>query len=753
MANPIHYRFRIKVGSNPYVDCKPIWGGGTSIRTEPERGEMFFRDKLSGKLLFMHTDFDAIHEAAFDTEFRVLIQKQVNGVWQSLNPAMRFWKTDCRFDYDRKTVEVEPESFDLYDVILGGLNKEFNLIELEPPTVPVTYRRQAIYQIYLPGADFLMNYSDGLWWETPVTPFFITPGPGETTTFDNHLAMLNDYGFGLGTGFDDPEDGQFNYARVVIPGTGDGLSPDVAGVYRCTFYQANGYANFKFRRLDGVYEIINDPSPPAGQTRQLIVRVSDSAIMYATDYNTNPWSPFGQPPHSSPNATFTSLSSPSSQVQGYLFLPYVRLLTEKTEVNAIPTVELPEDDPFNKGIFTHALPIDTLTFEYSDGHNTDATRWGKFHEDALHFPGQYFTKPASVETLMPLLAATWTGASAWFYLNDELRDLQNEAGETITVEHAYKISDVLNSLLEAIGSTVTHQDDPNFSDFLYAAGSNTIRGDRKVPVIVPKSNILIGEYDQPAAKAPIRLGEALQLLKIFHKAFWYVGDEKFIVEHYHFFHNGKSYGAANVGTDLTVLQDARTSRSWGYLTQQAHFEKQDIPERLEFGWMDNVSKPFEGYPIDVLSTFAQKGNIENNQITRFTSDIDYLHVAPSTIANDGFVFLECEETENGLVVPFVDITLGADETYRLQNGWASFFWAHDKYHRHGLPATSVKLNGDTITATSVVRAKTQEILIPEIEDFDPYELIKTGLGNGRIESVERTLVDGFRKIRVRLDTD
>lgn len=737
------FRFRLKIGSAPYVDSSPRWNDETTFVTEGQEGEMFFRKKLDVKLTYQREDFDAIYAADFDTEFRALLQQQVNGVWTSLWVG-KFWYTDIEFDVDNRTCTVSPETFDLYEELFGGLEKEFDLIALEPPTVTVQMLKQAVIQVYLPGSSFVANFTnDGIFYETPCTPFNTTPAPFETGTTDNHDNLI-EHGFGMGTGYNDPSDGLFNWARVVIPGSG--LTPDVSGVYYFQFYFPDGRPGLtsitgtSLIREDGVYSMVTvNPGGPGQAIKYAIKRVSDGVTVYESEqYPTPPFSPFGQAPHTTPNATFTSLTNPSSKVQAYLFMPYVRLLTSKEEVDGQPTIELTDDDPIPHGTFTHALPVDTLNFMYSQGSSASPTRWGKFSGDALHFAFQYFAKPSSTETLMPVAGTTWTGASAWFYLDDELRTLQQNGSELLTIQDAYKLSDCIDVLLDEIQPLVAHTDGTTYSQFLYAT-SNAIRGTRKVPIIIPKSNVVVGNYDQPAKKAPIRLSEIMQLLRFFHNCYWHVSEGSLIVEHEDYYHNGKSYSTPNVGTDLTEGIEPKTELAWAYRTNKFKFDKQNMPERIETGWMDKGSQQFDGYPIQALSAYAQKGNIEQRVISKFTSDVDFIHVAANDIAKEGFVFLECEEGELYYTVPFVTFVISADETYTMQNGYASLIYAHNQYHKHNLSAESVTLNKSAITATTVKRSKIQEITFATESEIDPYELIETNLGVGRLRRMERQI--------------
>lgn len=744
------FRFRLKIGADDYQESNPRWGNDVAFVTEGQTDEMFFRETLTVKLTYQRTDFDSIYAADFETEFRALLQQEIAGFWTDVWEG-KFWYNDIDFDVDNRTCICSPETFDLYDDFLAGLEKEFDLIALEPPTVTVSMLKQAVIQVYLPGASFVANYTnDGIFYETPCTPFATTPEPGDAYDTTNHLTLINDSGFGLGTGFSTPSDGLFNHVRVIIPG--EGLSPDISGVYRADAYTGDGIPNGSFTREDGSYTIESFNTSPGNLTW----RITDNAgatIVYESAEVPTPNFFYGQPPHTTPSLLFTSLTDPTSECYGYLFFPYVRLLTNSDEVNGNPAVLLTDSDPIPHGTFTYALPIETLNFEVSAEHDTSPTRWGKFDLDALFFGGEYFVKPASTETLMPVAGTTWTGASAWFWLDDDLRTLQQQGSESILIKDAYKLSDVIAALLAEIQPLVTHEDDAAFSNFLYAAGTNPIRGDRKVPIIIPKSNVVVGNYDQPAKKALIRMSEVRDLLQFFHNVYWHIEDETLIFEHENYYHNGKSYIAENVGTDLTTGIEPKTELAWAYRTNRFKFEKDALPERIETKWMDKGSPQFDGFPIQTVSAYAQRGNIQQRNIARFTSDIDFIHVAANDISKDGFVFLECLEGELYYEVPFVEFVISADETYNMQNGYASLIYAHYNYHRHNLPTTDVNLNKEDISAITVKRSKVQDIIFATESEIDPYELIETQLGVGRLKKMVRPITSNTAETTILHNTE
>lgn len=739
MANPPKYRFQLKVGAADWQSITPIWSAGR-LTDELETGQHFHRNKFSGNLTLYRDDFDLVNDADFDTTFLLRLQKMVDGAWASQQPLMEFHKTDCRFKKSDKECRINStESFDAYDALLQAMDKEHNMLDAEPPTTAVTMRKQAVLQVAWPGARLIMNYTDGMFWETEVPQPLL--GTNVTDEESNHQDMLNLYGFGVNA-----PGGVFDYDTAIV--VGSGATVGFAGKYDRFSYDPNGFGTGSYRREDVLFEF--EQVAVAGGFRLRLHAVGSGVTLFESILFPNNdilTAPFHD------GITLTSPTNPANTVEVFIFRPYMRLLTNKTSVGGNATTQLPTDDPFPHGAFTHALPIQRDNFIYPNTSTTTATRWGKVYDAAQHNAGQYFDRPNSPNgnIVMPVLSNVWTGASSWFYYDDPLKELQETAGETVTVQDCYKLSDAVKAMLDINGVNLAHTDSAATSDFYYSDGTNPIRGAKKIPVIVPISNILY-DYDQPAQKALLRLSELLALPRLFHKVYFHISTEgRLMMEHYDYYDKGHSYATEQVGADLTGLFDLRTGKPILHGQDALSYTKQELPERIEPGWMFEVSAPFKGYPINVLSNFVKKGNVDAEKMTRFVSDLDYIHVFPQGVPTDGFVFLEClEDAQGNLSVPFVEFTVGPEEQYRMNNGYASFLWAHEHYHRHGLPAESVNLNANDITATSVIRRGIQEVVIPDTSDIDPVQLVTTNEGNARIETSERDLEGKGWKMRLRV---
>ena len=275
-------------------------------------------------------------------------------------------------------------------------------------------------------------------------------------------------------------------------------------------------------------------------------------------------------------------------------------------------------------------------------------------------------------------------------------------------------------------------------------------------MITQKSNILAGEYDQPAQKAPVTLSAILGMLRDTMKLYWYIEDGKFKLEHISWFKNGGSYsGSPVISYDLTTLMQKKNQKSWAFVSSKYSYDKVDMAERYEFGWMDDVTEGFAGYPIEINSKYVQRGKIENVNVSAFTSDTDYMLLNAGAISQDGFALFGAvwSSTNNRYELPYIGRTIdGAN--LRLQNGLMSFIYLHPNFWTYDLPSTDVTINEEPYTwVQGVERKKKQKVAFPSLEDPNPLQLVKTYLGDGQIEKLSVNLQSRMNDIELKYDTE
>lgn len=711
------YRFTLTIDAVSTV-VNPSYNDSLSKVWELQQDEMFFRQKLDGDLIFQRSDYTLINAADLEDEIELLIEVSTNnGQTYSNFWTGYFYRVDCDIDEDNNTIRVTPLPKDKYDKVLGGLDKEFNLVDIAERT-KCRIRRAPVFQIYIAGATYVNNYLNGTYWEQQVVP-------------EDDNATLLGYEF------------TNSYNFVYITGNGT-LSPDVSGIYTPT-------AANEWTRLDGNYILEEQPVSPDTQWG---IRESGGAFVYDGVLNEaafNTLSPF------LPGTTFSSASS-SDECVAFEFKVYSRVLTNVQSLFGSPTVDIPSPDLVGD-VFNYSkvsvLPITSANLYAADTNSTAATRYGKIDSGAINFAGNYFTRPAGVGTIYPLSRSEWNQCSVWFEFDSILETAQETAGEVIIIRDAYKLPDVISGLLDAMGVTdVTHQENNNHSNFFYALSTPSVRGSGEMPVLIPKSNVILGDYDKPASKAPIKLSDVLRMLRDVYNVYWYIDSEdRLTLEHVLYFTRGTNYDGDTVGFDATTLFEPKTALSWAFSTKQYTFDKSSIPERMEWDWMDDVTAPFEGYPLVVQSTFAEKGNIDKRNIALFTPDIDFIQVQPGQISRDGFALIDSVDDGFGVLeAPYATVNFDG-ETYKLQNAYLSLIYIHEQYWKYNAPASRLQVNERGTTATTVRRTRIQELTLPGNTEPDPLTLVRTALGVGRFRSLALSLSTRELTTQIEHDTE
>ena len=605
----------------------PVYKDDLAKDFEKESNQEFFRAKLSGNLSFVGPDYDWIVGRAFDFQFviTVFISYNAGQTWTEYWRGT-FWKTDCDFDDDAKTVSVKPTVWDQYNDVLAGLDKEYNLIELAPEIVPVKADKRPMIQVYVPGQSVIGCFLAGMWWEQECTP--------ESDEF-----VLSQVG-----------DGKLNFAlnKTVLMGDISGnMSPQLPDIF--TGVTTGG--KFNPQQLgtqtftNGDYSLIYDLTQNAEDYTVMWSILQTTTQQYLFRYQTLV-PDIGQVPLLPQTLTLTPVagSGATGNVSLYLHeMPvYSRYLCDTATFGGSQTSEIGENDivPDNKNYRRVIVYNSPDTIYFSDRISNTPTQWG------LYQPGQYYQPPYIIwnPELFPVARNAWGRVSVWFTFSAIDILIEQSGRQPFTVRHAYPLSSVISVLLAKVAPGITHEATTDYSQFLY--GENLI-GITQTLLITPKSNLVTAGYDQPAQKAPITLRNVLDMLRDCFRCYWFIDEQnRFRVEHIQYFRNGGSYsGLPVVGIDLTTQKVPRNGKEWAFARNQYKFDKPEMAARYQFGWMDDVTQLFEGYPIDIISKYVNPDNIEQIDVSRFTSDIDYILLNPSAVSKDGFALLAATQCD------------------------------------------------------------------------------------------------------------
>ena len=301
-----------------------------------------------------------------------------------------FWKTDCDFDDDAKTVTVKPTVWDQYNDILAGLDKEYNLIELAPEIVPVKADKRLMIQVYVPGQSVIGCFLSGMWWEQEATPE------------SDETKLVNDFHFSLNKSLfavNVSGGGSISLPQIF---TGDSFDPTKQGsqeyangdfAFRYTYYSQSGGSGIIWA----------------------IVRNSDSTVLWSKTLGYQSLLPYEivLDPVSGTDAT--------GNVTLYLHtIPvYSRYVCDTPIINSLDTYPIPTNDIVeNNRNYTRVIGYyfpDTIVF--STILVSTPTQWG------IYQPGQYYFNPADnaiagLGEAFPVARNAWGLVSIWFVFSE-----------------------------------------------------------------------------------------------------------------------------------------------------------------------------------------------------------------------------------------------------------------------------------------------------------------------------------------------
>lgn len=710
----------------------PIYKDDLAKEYELESNQRFYRAKLSGKITFVRDDYDYINRQSFDNEFLYCIEKSDDGgrTWFQYFQG-KFMKTDCTFtDYDKKVV-VQPDANDDYNDVLAGLDKEYNLITLAPTIQRITINKRPLIQIYVPGDSVVSCFLGGTNWEQDAN----------ATTDQN--ALIQTYHFAL-----------CNILKE-IQVTANGTPSDIAGLYTGRMSRGssgNTFSGNLISKNNNLYYIHITQQQiggvPFGLALVQIRRRSDDFTLFIYVKTTK--SPFDTlefdlSPANGSSATGTMHANMKS------YNMYARYLCDVERINDLDTYLLPANDIVNNNRnYRHAIGYAVSVTFISNRFSDTPTEWG------LADNGKYFEPPYSIyrQTFYPIARSTWRYASLWFgfYLMDWR--LEEKARKEYTLRDAFSLASCISVLLNQIAPGITHKATSEYSQFLYG-GNNPISGLNFQLFVSQKTNIINGEYQQPAQKAPTTLQQFTNMLRDCFKCYWFIDSGKFKIEHVQYFRNGGTYSDKVVlSHDLTKELNLRNGKPWAFNTSEYSFDKVDLPERYQFKWMDDVTAAFEGLPIQVMSKYVTPGKVEDVNVSNFTSDIDMMLLNPSNMSSDGFALFAAVPPTSGSqwILPFTRQTVNGVE-YILQNGYLAFINLQSTYWLYDLPARWVSINGSETDAYGIERKKKQTFSFPANDDPNPMQLIKTYVGNGQVDKLSVNLCSRNIKATLKYDTE
>lgn len=637
-----------------------------------ETGQMFFREKLSSKLVFQGADFDRLAYADLETAFNLRIEYRNNkeyfkGV---------FYQTDCSIDYNNRILEASISPLDAYTEVLENLDKEIDLVAAAPKLMDLTAFKRPVIQVYLPGSDNLDNFLGGNHWVQEVT----TPITSESD-------LVNKYYFSLNA----------NLREFTIEMTGDASFSQFAGLYKGslsdnTYYKV-GNSNY---RMSYVYSVTSLTG------RFLILQLKDANGRWVNKYRC---ASGGADPYAKDGSKFfpEQTGQPGdNDIKGNAFLRdskksqvYVRYMLDTKEFGDLKTYPIPQNDiaPNNLNYSrVIGLNLTDTVIVYTET-STKPTKWGRTST------GEYYEQPPAFlyGKTYPLSRENWDHASYWFAFSILDEQLDKMGRKEFKVPGSFFLSEAIKVLLRELEISLEYKATSAFSQFFYAPNQVNLTNIRLV--LTQKSNVLHGEGAKAALKGVTTLGAIFRMLRDLLQVYWFVEDGKLRLEHIFFFKNGGSYSAKEkIQLDLFKRHNSKTKLPLGVGTNKIDFEKLDMPELIKLTFADSASYIFEGLPIVFKSNFINKGRTEDINLAGFSTDVDYTLANADAISQDGFMLFavkseaSSEEPVTDILTRF-DAYLGPTASSTEDIKEDAVGWAVARLWRPALSALKIRFPG------------------------------------------------------------
>lgn len=578
-----------------------------------ESGQEFFRISLDGKINLFGSDYEIISQSSIEDQLVFIVDKYNNTSkkWVEYYKG-EFSKTDCKFDHSKKKCELKTTAIDEYNEVMNKYNNTYDLIKLAPEISRINLHKRSLMQVYVRGANSITNFFGGTYWEDDVNE-----------AIDSHDDLVNKYYFAY------IKAGNEFYVK------GAGIS-EVNGVYAGTdgyWSQWNGYTCYIDTETPGVLAYI------------YIKRNSDDTILYRS---VKQWvfTEAGNAYIGREDIEMVNVNNSSDKFtieSPFVYHIYRRLLcdvdTVKDSEGVKNTYNLPSDDfVTDNRNYKKCIGLTGGLFFCTSRAVDEPTKYG-LNDYGQYFTNQFIPISAGIGRALPISRNSWANASLWYVYDNYYEYFEERLRKQYTLKDSYSIGAAIKAILKKIDPTISHEPTVEYSQFLY--GNNNPLGLARFYVyITQKTNILKGNYDQPAQKAETSLEELMKMLRDCFRCYWYIEDNKFKIEHIYFFMNGGSYSSqSSYQLDFTKLTDQFNKKLSSYFQSEVEFEKSDLNQRYEFGWMDDVTDLFGGVTIDIKSNYIQKDKTEEINIAQFSSDVDFMLFNPSNFSDDGFALL------------------------------------------------------------------------------------------------------------------
>lgn len=751
--------FREYIRHGVFLYFQPIYKD-LKVKFKKESGEAFFRPELEGTVKFISSDFDCFMARPFD-QINTLSVICTDKDKKQTEFYVKFTRAKCDIDLDNKIMETRLEVLDDYNDIIAALDKEYDLLTLGPASEAVTLYKRPVLQCYIPGEKIITSYINGVSWESECEPVTDTNKLKSNYGFSSFKSIPGNYVWQTSS----IEDTVINNSSQLFYDEGSQFTgtlisedrllkftiPDYAPAYSDKEFYTRETTNSPWVRaeyVDTLYDIANF-------TKRY--KKPGANIYYIVRY------------YNPRNFVFRILCDNKADAK----------IKGEDSGSTFNGVLVKNNDSFGNSMnYRYAIAIDPDSFRLAPFF------WARCSEKEGRFgqrqPQQFYRYPllpsvAGLDSILPVSKSTWGDFSIWLnYDRDTVAALIDDKHRLeVKIRDAFTLGSCIKALLRGAGiEGIAFEETEEYSQFFYGPGYfNNLK-----LFMTQKTNATKAGYDNPAQKMPLTLKKLFEMLKKCFKVYWYIKDGKLKLEHITYFTNGESYYGTPEPVDFVKGKEPKTRKPWAFGKNKYSFNFEELPERIQFGWGDDCSEPFEGRPIEVLSNYVKEGQIEEVNVDGFAADIDMMICTPGNFSNDGIAMLATNQNNTVLyksvTLKYTDYDDGlssedgkwtVEETYNIQNGFLSFAVLVPSYYGGDLPGSRVKINdteyyyedidGSRIQP-NVKRVKLQKLKCPvALQSFNPYALFKTELGTGQLNEMTYDTSSEVAEIQILHDTE
>ena len=267
------------------------------------------------------------------------------------------------------------------------------------------------------------------------------------------------------------------------------------------------------------------------------------------------------------------------------------------------------------------------------------------------------------------------------------------------------------------------------SDFLQST-VNPVTGESDNPTnllqILQKSDAKYPSATEPATMGNYKFSELITDLCVLFNLRWWIEGSYFRIEHV---------------SNLPETNDVdATTYSGNYNARAYTYDSDNIPRRQTLVMMDSTDDiDFMGLPIE-YSAANTSGRAKDNtlelRVSKISTDIAQMILAPSEVTNEGFALVSVEN--NGTVYSLRD-ELGILTGQNKSNGYLTVSNLISTFYNHDMPLPTATVNGELKTFASTQRRRKQENVTFPYADINGFSLVKTALGWGEIDEIELDL--------------